>query len=143
MPLWWLTKDGDAACLDLFARHYSARDLDGRKLFVGPGEAIVLRTWEGDAMFVWRRFLDNMGARRIECSVFRNESRHLSSDLVRQADAIADHVWPGCWRYTFVDASRVRSTVPGWCFRRAGWKSTGRVTMKRGLIELTRRPAVA
>ena len=136
-PLWWITKDGDAACLELFERHYSARPLAGRKLFVGPGERVVLRTWGGDALFVWRRFLDNLGAERIECAVFRNESPHRASTLIRQADAIADRLWPGRRRHTFVDARRVRSDVPGYCFRRAGWRATGRVT-RRGLVELRR-----
>ena len=49
MRHWWLTKDGDADCLELYERHYSAyRYKDGRtrKLFVGPGEKVVLRTKE-------------------------------------------------------------------------------------------------
>lgn len=52
-PLWWLTKDGDRDCLALYERHYSAyRYADGRrrKLFVGPGEKLVLRTLQGNAM---------------------------------------------------------------------------------------------
>ncbi|MGB6230290.1 MAG: hypothetical protein WBF53_09210, partial [Litorimonas sp.] len=120
-PAWWITRDGDREAVALFERHYSARSLEGRTQFVGPGEHIVLRTWDCDALFVWRAFLENLGNERIECSVFRNEGPHLSSDLIRQADAIADAVWPGRRRHTFVDAARVRSTVPGWCFRRAGW----------------------
>ncbi len=53
--LWFLTKDGDRACIALYERHYSCRQYrDGRKrtLFAGPGEKIVLRTWDGNAMFV-------------------------------------------------------------------------------------------
>ncbi len=45
-PLWWLTKDGDLACLELYRRHYSSREYnDGRKrvLFCGPGQKIVSR----------------------------------------------------------------------------------------------------
>ena len=51
---WYLTKDGDKSCLELYERHYSAyRYKDGRvrKLFCGPGEKIVLRTRNADAMF--------------------------------------------------------------------------------------------
>ena len=57
---WYLTKDGDEYCMDLFRRHYSYREYaDNReqKLFVGPGEKVVLRTWQADAMFVWRNFI--------------------------------------------------------------------------------------
>ncbi|HEX9442811.1 MAG TPA: hypothetical protein VGA73_01765, partial [Candidatus Binatia bacterium] len=63
-PLWWLTKDGDADCLALYERHYSAykyKDGRVRKLFCGPGEKVVLRTWSGDAVFVWRKFKDASG----------------------------------------------------------------------------------
>ncbi len=64
--LWYLTKDGDRTCLALYERHYSAyRYQDGRrrKLFVGPGEKIVLRTGKGDALFVWRKFIDESGTK--------------------------------------------------------------------------------
>jgi len=59
-----MTKDGDLDCLELYERHYSAyRYADGRerKLFVGPGEKVVLRTANGDACLVWRKFIDDSG----------------------------------------------------------------------------------
>jgi len=138
-PLWYLTKDGDATCLALYERHYSCyRYKDGRvrKLFAGPGEKIVLRTGDGDAMFVWRRFIDASGQQGVNCAVFRNESPHLSSELVRQADAIADHVWPGRRHYTYVDPKAVRSSNPGFCFMAAGWRKCGMT--KGGLLILDR-----
>lgn len=135
-PCWYLTKDGDVSCMALFRRHYSQRDYaDGRivKLFCGPGEKVVLRTRTADALFVWRRFIDDSGQSGINCAVFRNESRHRSSELVRQADEIADHVWPGCRHYTYVNAKRVRSSNPGYCFIVAGWQRCG-VTKSGKLI---------
>ena len=138
-PLWWLTKDGDVACLALYERHYSAhqyRDGRKRKLFVGPGEKLVLRTIAADAVFVWRKFIDDSGQDGINCAVFRNESPHRSSELIRQADSIADCLWPDCRHYTYVDASRVRSTNAGFCFVAAGWKRCGRT--KGGLIVMER-----
>lgn len=138
-PIWWLTRDGDAACLALYKRHYSAhhyRDGRTRKLFVGPGEKVVLRTYAGDACWVWRRFIDDSGQTGINCAVFRNESPHRSSELVRQADAIADCVWPGVRHYTYVNAARVKSANPGWCFLVAGWRRCGRT--KGGLMILER-----
>lgn len=126
--VWWLTKDGDKACLELYERHYSAyRYADGRKRsqFVGPGEHIVLRTLDGDAVFVWRRFIDDSGQRGINCAVFRNESPHRSSELIRQACAIADFAWPGARHYTYVKASAVKSSNPGFCFLAAGWRKCG------------------
>jgi hypothetical protein len=137
MPAWWLTKDGDKDCLKLYERHYSAyRYVDGRKRsqFVGPGETIVLRTWEADALFVWRTFIDDSGQQGVNCAVFRNESRHQSSELIRQADAVADCAWPGLRHYTYVNAAKLRSRNPGFCFMAAGWRRCGRT--KNGLIVL-------
>lgn len=141
MPSWWMTKDGDEYCLELYERHYSCRKYkDGRKrkLFVGPGEKVVLRTWDADALFVWRNFIDDSGQQGINCAVFRNESRLRSSALIREADAIADALWPNQRHYTYVDASAVRSENPGYCFRCAGWKRCG--LTKSGLLVLERLP---
>jgi len=139
-PVWWLTKDGDSACLAMYERHYSAyryRDGRKRKLFCGPGEKIVLRTYQGDACFVWRKFKDASGQQGINCAVFRNESKYRSSDLIRQADAIADFCWPGERHYTYVNAERVKSINPGCCFKLAGWRVCGR-TKVNGLLILER-----
>jgi hypothetical protein len=133
--LWWLTKDGDLDCLELYERHYSCykyADNRKRKLFVGPGEKVVLRTWEGDAMLVWRKFIDDSGQTGVNCAVFRNESKHQSSKLIRQADAIADCLWPDLRHYTYVKAEAVRSRNPGFCFIAAGWKKCGKT--KGGLL---------
>ena len=129
---WWLTKDGDASCLALYERHYSAHQYrDGRKrvLFAGPGEKIVLRTAAGDAFFVWRKFVDDCidirtGERQsgVNCAAFRNESGLLSSDLIRQACAVASHCWPDRRYYTYVDPKAIRSGLPGSCFLAAGWR---------------------
>lgn len=147
-PVWWLTKDGDRDVLALYERHYSAhqyRDGRERKLFCGPGEKLVLRTHAGDAGWVWRRFIDACIDQRtgkpqdgINCAVFRNESPYLSSDLIRQADSIADCVWPDRRHYTYVNPQRVTSANAGYCFRVAGWKRCG--TTKSGLIVMERLP---
>lgn len=138
-PIWWVTKDGDLDCLELYERHYSAyRYADGRqrRLFVGPGEKLVLRTERADAMFVWRRFIDDSGQAGINCAVFRNEGRLRSSDLIRQADSIADCIWPGRRHYTYVDPQKVASANPGFCFLAAGWRRCGRT--KGGLLIMER-----
>ena len=143
VPHWYLTKDGDVTCLALYEKHYSCYNYkDGRKrhLFVGPGQKVVLRTAIGDAMFVWRHFFDNSGQKGINCAVFRNESKVLSSELIRQADAIADCIWPHKRHYTFVDPQAVRSTNPGYCFTAAGWQKCG-VTAMRKLLVLERLPS--
>ena len=138
-PLWWLTKDGDRDCLQLYERHYSAyhyADGRARKLFVGPGEKVVLRTLRACAMFVWRVFIDDAGQEGVNCAVFRNEGGHRSSDLIRQADAIADCLWPDRRHYTYVNKARVASRNPGYCFLAAGWRRCG--VTKGGLLILER-----
>lgn len=145
-PLWWLTKDGDRTVLEMYERHYSShRYRDGRKrtLFCGPGQKLVLRTAAGDAFFIWKVFRDACTDTRtglpqagVNCAAFRNESPHRSSDLIRQADAIADCCWPDLRHYTYVRASAVRSANPGYCFIRAGWRRCGHT--KGGLLILER-----
>ncbi len=141
MADWWLTKDSDLDCVELYERHYSAyRYADGRTRhrdqFVGPGEKVVLRTERADALFVWRVFIDDSGQDGINCAVFRNESRHSSSCLIRQADSIADCLWPDRRHYTYVDPTKIASTNPGFCFICAGWRRCGRT--KGGLVILER-----
>jgi hypothetical protein len=145
MP-WWVTRDGDLDCLDLYLRHYSAgRYADGRArlLFVGPGDKLVLRTGGADAVFVWRNFTDDCIDERtgepqqgVNCAVFRNEGEHLSSSLIRRADAIADEVWTDRRHYTYVSREKVASRNPGYCFLKAGWRKCGMT--KSGLIVMER-----
>jgi hypothetical protein len=137
-PLWWLTKDGDRSCYAMYQRHYSKPRYrrQRQRLFCGPGEKIVLRTATCDAFFVWRKFRDDSGQQGANCAVFRNEGSLRSSQLIRQADAIADFCWPGERHYTYVRASSVRSRNPGFCFLMAGWTRCGHT--KGGLLILER-----
>lgn len=138
-PHWWLTKDGDATILALYERHYSAnqyRDGRVRRLFAGPGQKLVLRTKCGKAGFVWRNFISDDDQRGISCAFFRNETHVKSSELIRQADAIADFAWTCGRHYTYVNAEKVRSTNPGYCYLAAGWSRCGKT--KGGLIVLER-----
>jgi hypothetical protein len=125
---WLEAKDGDPRGLWLYERHYSARRYkDGRRrrLFVGPGEKMVLLTTACDALFVWRKFRSRDGQRGVNCAAFRNESDSLSSDLIREACEHAWRRWPGERLYTFVNPAKVRSTNPGCCFKIAGWRRCG------------------
>lgn len=138
--LWWVTLDGDLDCLELYERHYSKNLKRAawreRKLFVGPGDKLVLRTAAADAAFVWRCFKDDSGQTGVNCAVFRNESAHLSSLLIRQADAIADEVWTDRRHYTYISSEKVASANPGYCFLMAGWRRCGMT--KGGLIVMER-----
>lgn len=139
MAKWIIGQDGEAELFELYKRHYSARHYkDGRRhvLFCGPGEKIVLTTPERDALFVWRNFKDASGQQGINCSIFRNESPNRSSDLIREADAIAYFCWPGERHYTYVRGAAVKSRNPGYCFICAGWNRCGYT--KGGLVVLER-----
>lgn len=144
-PFWWLTLDGDADCPELYERHYSAyqyADKRERVLFVGPGEKLVLRDAAGAALFVWRKVIDDSedGSGKpqegVNCAVFRNEGQHLSSAIIRQADAIADCWWTDRRHYTYVNAEKVASRNPGFCFLKAGWRRCGHT--KGGLLIMER-----
>jgi len=110
-PLWCITKDGDPSALALAAHHYSWRKYkDGRKrkLFVGPGEKIVLVTPRTDALFVWRKFRSMDNQQGVNCSIFRNESRIRSSLLIEEAVEIAQQRWPGERLYTYVNKKKLK-----------------------------------
>lgn len=121
---WWVSRDGDAAGRRLYERHYSAYHYaDGRKrkLFVGPGEKLVLLGGNSEALFVWRKFISDDGQQGVNCAVFRNEGHVRSSELIMEADAIAWQRWPGERLYTYVQSQKIRSRNPGFCFQMAGW----------------------
>ena len=124
---WVLVKDGDDSVRSVFDRHYSRKHRDGRtpRLFVGPGQKMVLRTEDARAIFGWRKFISDAGEHGVNCAFFRNESDNLSSDLILYAMDMGRKRWPGERVYTYVRADAVQSTNPGYCFIRAGWNPCG------------------
>lgn len=140
MSLWIPIRDGDSRAIRLYRRHYSAnrsRPKTSRLRITGPGEYLMLLTAGADALFAWRVFMEVHRDRPlgVNCSIFRNESDCLSSDLILQAEAWARRRWPAMdWLYTYVNPSRIRSSNPGYCFKIAGWRR-GEPT-KSGLVSL-------
>ena len=135
---WIMVKDGHPSALELFGRHYSKYHYkDGRKpkLFVGPGEKIVLIGKNHDALFVWRKFISMDHQKGICCAVFRNESNILSSILLMQAELIAKDRWPKERFYTYINPRKIKSINPGYCFKLNGWKACG-ITKARKLLIL-------
>lgn len=125
---WYGVLDGDARARALFHRHYSYQPYkDGRspKLFVGPGEKMVLMTPNCDALFIWRKFISGDGQQGVNCSVFRNESPVLSSTLILEAEVYAWERWPGERLYTYINVRAIKSRNPGYCFKQAGWRYCG------------------
>jgi hypothetical protein len=100
---------------------------------------MVLLTQQADALFVWRKFIDRSGQRGVNCAVFRNESPHLSSELILEAEELAWNRWPGERLYTYVNPLGITSANPGYCFKRAGWGWCG-LTKKKKLVILEKLP---
>jgi hypothetical protein len=135
---WIEVKDGNPTARDIFNGHYSRRRYaDGRnpKLFVGPGEKMVLVTPKADALFVWRKFISLDNQEGVNCAVFRNESAQLSSFLILEAEKLAWQRWPGQRLYTYVNPRKVASRNPGYCFQRAGWRRCGTTKSKLLVFE--------
>ena len=95
---------------------------------------MVLLTNEADALFVWRKFIDDSGQQGVNCAVFRNEGPILSSLLILEAVKLAQIRWPMERLYTYVNPQKIKSTNPGYCFICAGWKVCGKT--KGGLVIL-------
>jgi len=135
---WTEIRDGNLTALALHGRHYSKNHYrDGRTVnrFVGPGKRMVLLTPCARALFVWREFFSKDNQQGINCAVFRNEGAGQSSDLILAAMDLAWTRWPVQRLYTYVNSRKVRSSNPGYCFLKAGWRKCG-VTKSRKLIIL-------
>ena len=136
---WLFTQDADISGATLYRYHYSSKGrYNANRLFVGPGQKLVLLETEGMALFAWRKFIDDSGQTGVCCATFANYGRVQSSLLIQEAEKIAWERWPGERLYTFVDPSKIRSKVPGACFRAAGWKSCG--STPKGLLVLEKTP---
>lgn len=143
---WVPVLDGHPAGVRLYEGHYSARKslarrrARGTRQFGGSGARMILLTSDESALFVWRRQGFRLDLQRgVECAVFRNTGPALSSALILAAERAAWGRWPGERLFTFVDAKetarrRGKASLPGKCFREAGWIECGR--SKRGLVVL-------
>lgn len=135
---WVEVRDGNLTAAALYDRHYSRNPGSrGNCRVAGPGRKIVLLTPCARALFVWRQFITkdpSAGPGDVNCAIFRNEGAGLASDLIRAAMDAAWARWPGARLYTYVNPRRVRSTNPGCCFLRAGWRRCGVTKTRRLLI---------
>lgn len=141
---WCLTRDGDVYGYDISRRHYSTRRYrtQRQRLFVGPGKKLVLLSKDGTALFVWRRFKDDTIPAQSghNCAIFRNEGTILSSLLIREAVNIVFSTWGRERCYTLVNPKRVRSSNPGCCFKKAGWKRCGVSKTGKIILEYNHKP---
>lgn len=157
---WRLSSSSDPAALAVVdgtghwkghGPHYSRRT-PGSKTFTGVGQEIVLV--RDDA--VWAVVRNRLPAPRgsgasrgrtgetaptrymWRCNMFRNLGQERSSDLIRAAVAMTVREWvqrygelPGEDLTTEVKPAAIKSEIPGYCYRRAGWV---KVRSSRGLV---------
>jgi hypothetical protein len=137
---WIPVKDGNHTARAIFEDHYSRRHYaDGRDdpRFVGPGEKLVLVSPDALAVFAWRKFHFGTNEEGVNCAAFRNEGAGRSSDLIREAVAIAWERWPGERLYTYVNPRKIRhKRDPGRCFLRAGWRHYGWTKGQLRILEI-------
>ncbi len=125
----------DPECSDLADRHYS-RQKRGELQFIPPGQTLVLRDANAEVLFVWccQKFrLDNQTG--VNCTLFRNESWRLSSDIILEAERFVFGKWGRTRLFTFIDPAKVRSINPGCCFIKAGWNRCGRTKSGKLIFE--------
>lgn len=135
---WHRSDRADPRALPLADRHYNRRAV-GAPQFVPPGRCVVLLTADADAVWVtswpFAEYTKHAWAGAWVNSLFRNESAHLSSELIREAVAATRQVFAGPPHFaepppegmvTFVDADQVRrKRDPGRCYVRAGFVRVG------------------
>lgn len=139
--MWRRSHRFDARALPLADRHYNRRKI-GSPQFVPPGRCLVLLTEVADALWVtswpFAQYVRHAWPGAWVCSLFRNESPGLSSDLIREAVAVTRGVFgepPPLGMVTFVNAEKTRrKRDPGRCYVRAGWTRVG--FTKSGLVAL-------
>lgn len=98
-----------------------------------PGQTIVLIA--ESAVWGWWRPDPKAGMVAMNgrygwtCTIFRNESRLMSSELVLDAELAVREAGYDCGPdgfLTYVWDRKVRSANPGYCFKKAGWSAIGR-----------------
>jgi hypothetical protein len=131
---WLITDKGDQDVRALADRHYS-RQTPGAPSFTRNGQNLVFTTEDGKAAWVTFRPTPGKAKRpdgwdAWECALFRNEDYPWarSSDLIREAVELSIALWgppPRDGIITFVKPECIASELPGYCYRRAGWKHVG------------------
>lgn len=136
---WHLSHQADKQACLLADRHYSRKTI-GSGQFMPPGRMIVLLTEHADAVWgsSWpypEMLLREWARTAWMCSIFRNESARLSSELILEAVAITRWYWgepPVDGMVTIIDQRKTKSSNPGYCYKMAGFKQVGYT--QKGLV---------
>jgi hypothetical protein len=135
---WHLSHHASKRCLPLADRHYSRKKI-GTRQFTPPGRKLVLRTEADNALWVtswpFAQYVKHAWAGAWTCSLFRNESGELASNLIRDAVAATRAYFgdpPTLGIVTFLDCRHVEPVIVrglptfGYCWIKAGWKYVGK-----------------
>jgi hypothetical protein len=116
----------------LAEKHYT-RQTPGAVSFTRNGQNLVFIT--EDLKATWVTFRPTPGkATRMdkldawECALFRNTGPVKSSLLIREAVLLSVALWgplPKDGMITYVKPECVLTEIPGYCYRRAGWRRVG------------------
>lgn len=122
---WGKSHRFDSAALPLADRHYNRRKV-GSPQFVPPGRCVVLRCEQALWTTSWpyAEFVRHAWPGAWINSLFRNEGAGVASELILEAIAATRWYWPdvpALGLVTFVDASKIQSENPGYCYKRAGF----------------------
>jgi hypothetical protein len=147
---WHLSNHASKRCLPMADRHYSRKKVGSRQ-FTPPGRKLVLRTESDDAVWVtswpFPQYVKHGWAGAWTCSLFRNESAELASELIREAVAATRAYFgepPDLGFVTFLDARYVEPVIVrglptfGYCWIKAGWKYVGKT--KAGQLAFQQTP---
>lgn len=141
---WTLTHKGDARCARLADKHYS-RQQPGMWSWTRPGYNYILYCNDdsgngGEAVYCWWRPIDTIERfdklHAIECTIFRNETHLLSSELIIQACAAVqtwEHYDPSYQLITGINTllttrGRSKHSPPGACYIHAGFQQFNKQT---------------
>lgn len=132
MQYWQQVTKFDPRAAKLADGHYSRRTV-GSTQFMPPGETIILLSHDELAVFGWWRPHPRSGIKQMNgldgwtCTIFRNTGPLLSSELILDAEhALEGRTCGPDGLLTYVWDRKVRSSNPGCCFKKAGYRRVGR-----------------
>lgn len=126
----------DVEACHLADKHYS-RQKPGTNQFMPPGRTMVLRSAAGDVVlgWLWQKKRDD-GQAGYNCSIFRNESKRLSSEIILEAEKKVVAKWGANRGFTYIDPERISNKRnPGYCFKVAGWQLVKQTASGLHLLE--------
>lgn len=141
-------KPTEDAILAMVRSHYSHRDnIEKRprttktsKTWWSNARLVVFSDPERTLVFAWQWPKDGM--RKDNQNGFNNTLFHRSdrcdfqaSDIILAAERVVIEHWGANRAYTYVDAEKIKSANPGYCYKMAGWKQIGVSKSGKPLLE--------